>query len=417
MLGILLSKDLRRAGRNPGPYLTMLALPLAITALIGLAFGPSSASGPPQIKMAFVDEDRGLLGKLLASAFAQGQLAEMIVLEPMDWESAQARINDNRYSAVLRVPAGFSDRFFDGAAAPPLEVVKNPAERYLPAIVEEIARVMTEALSAISRNFAGELREVRDMAQADRMPEPLTIAAFSQKIAARLQSAEPYLFPPLISYRETVRERESERAGVGNVFAFLLPAVSALFLLFIADTAGRDLFKESELKTLDRYRTLRYNLFPLIFGKTLFTAAIVLLAAAILFLGGGLAFGVSWRQPPASAILVTAYCFFSAGFVALLTALLGNERRAGAINGLAFMAIGFLGGSFIQADSLPAFVARNISPLTPNYWFIQAVNRVQFGVAGPAWTIVAAGLLASGLAAAAAATAIWHRRLAKGARP
>jgi hypothetical protein len=42
MLWQLLIKDLKRARHNPWPYVINLALPLCITALIGLVFGPSA---------------------------------------------------------------------------------------------------------------------------------------------------------------------------------------------------------------------------------------------------------------------------------------------------------------------------------------------------------------------------------------
>ena len=57
MLWTLLIKDLRRVWHNPWPYLINLALPLCITALIGLVFGPSTQGGGlGQIKLAVVDE-------------------------------------------------------------------------------------------------------------------------------------------------------------------------------------------------------------------------------------------------------------------------------------------------------------------------------------------------------------------------
>ena len=45
MLRVLLAKDLRRAARNPLPWLINLLVPLCMTALIGLAFGTKSDSG------------------------------------------------------------------------------------------------------------------------------------------------------------------------------------------------------------------------------------------------------------------------------------------------------------------------------------------------------------------------------------
>jgi len=417
MLWVLLKKDLRRALRKPSAYAVMLALPLAITALIGLAFGSASETGLPRIQVAYVDRDGGLLGGLLSSAFGQGQLADMVELAPMAEEAARARLADNDCSAVLIVPEGFTNRFFEGGAAPPLELVKNPAERFLPAIVEEIVLTMTEGLNAVSRNFSAELSELRDLLADERTPEPLMIAGFSQRVAERVQAAEPYLFPPLIGYAEAARERPDEEPEVDNLFAYLLPAMSSLFLLFLADTASRDLFEENRVKALDRYRTLRFDVTPLILSKALLAAVVVAFGAAILFLGGGLIFAIDWRQPLAAALLTLGYSLFCAGFVALLTSLLAAEQRANTVNGLLFMGLGFLGGSFIGVDSLPDAIADYIAPLTPNHWFIQAMNRLQFGMDGPQWTAVAAILAGVGLMAAAAGGAIWNRRMAKGVRP
>src|SRR6266516_1935206 len=73
MLWTLLIKDLRRARHNPWPYLINLALPLCITALVGLVFGPSSKGGGlGQIKLAVVDEDDSVLSSLLRGAMNQG---------------------------------------------------------------------------------------------------------------------------------------------------------------------------------------------------------------------------------------------------------------------------------------------------------------------------------------------------------
>ena len=66
MLRVLLAKDLRRAWRNPLPWLINLIVPLAMTALIGLVFGGHSDSGAlGRIRFAVVDEDKSLLGRFL----------------------------------------------------------------------------------------------------------------------------------------------------------------------------------------------------------------------------------------------------------------------------------------------------------------------------------------------------------------
>ena len=101
MLWTLLIKDLRRARHNPWPYLLNLALPLCITALIGLVFGPSSKGGGlGQIKLAVVDEDDSVLSSLLRGAMNQGDFKKHLEARFLERTDALQQINNNKISAV-----------------------------------------------------------------------------------------------------------------------------------------------------------------------------------------------------------------------------------------------------------------------------------------------------------------------------
>ena len=64
----LLIKDLKRLRRNPWQVLIFLTIPIAVTGLIGLAFGPKAdSSGLGRIQLGIVDEDESLLGSFLRS--------------------------------------------------------------------------------------------------------------------------------------------------------------------------------------------------------------------------------------------------------------------------------------------------------------------------------------------------------------
>src|SRR6185369_1275837 len=109
MLWTLLIKDLKRARRNPWPYLINLALPLCITALIGLAFGPASKDGGlGQIKVAVVDDDDSVLSSLLRGAMNQGDFKKHLEARFLERKEALKQIHDNKISAVLIIPKGFT---------------------------------------------------------------------------------------------------------------------------------------------------------------------------------------------------------------------------------------------------------------------------------------------------------------------
>src|SRR5258707_7455286 len=127
VLRALLAKDLRRAWRNPLPWLLNLALPLCITAVIGLVFGGNSGDKNQlgRIKFAVVDEDQSALSKLLRGAANQdknGQYLESVYLERA---AALQQLNNSKLSAVLIIPAHFTSNYLTGGNVR-LELVKNP---------------------------------------------------------------------------------------------------------------------------------------------------------------------------------------------------------------------------------------------------------------------------------------------------
>ena len=93
MLRVLLAKDLRRAWRNPLPWLINLIVPLAMTALIGLVFGGNSDGGAlGRIRFAVVDEDKSaLLSDFLRGSANQSQGGKYLEPVFLDREDAHAR--------------------------------------------------------------------------------------------------------------------------------------------------------------------------------------------------------------------------------------------------------------------------------------------------------------------------------------
>src|SRR5918996_930416 len=115
MVFTLLSKDLRRAWRNPWPYIIHLALPICITALIGLAFGGcSKTTSMARIKVAVVDEDDSIFSSFLRGAMNQGDAKKYLDLQFIAKAEAMAQINANEISAVLIIPQNFSSDYLSG---------------------------------------------------------------------------------------------------------------------------------------------------------------------------------------------------------------------------------------------------------------------------------------------------------------
>ncbi len=398
MIGNLLLKDLWRARRNPWPYIINLALPVLITAVIGIAFGGSSSgSGLGKIKLAIVDEDDDVLGGFLKSTFSQSQSNDFFEATHLKRDEALAQIKDNEISAVFIIPEDFTERYLESKEIPPLALIKNPAQRFHPAIAEEFLGVVVEGLNIVSRNLGEDIPEIIDIVEEDGFPDMLGLAAVMIKIGTKFKRAENYLTPPLITFSEKSKKKESENSATPfNLFALLLPMLSSVFLLYLADGAIRDLYKELNNKTLARMKTVRSQIFPIVLSKSVLAVVCGIIGGLIWFVGGGLIFQIQWKTPIQLAILIVTYSICAAGFMAMLVGWMKTEKRAETFSSILILAIAFLGGGFFDVNTMPDFIQDHISPWMPNYWFIQSIRSLQFDRGSAVWTFEAFKMLALG---------------------
>ncbi|TWU31344.1 ABC-2 family transporter protein [Novipirellula artificiosorum] len=419
MLGTLLRKDLRRLRSNWVGFAILLAMPIGITALVGSVFGPSARNGEmPRIQLAIVNEDQGLIGNMIATAASGEQAADYLDSVGVTRSEAMDLMNNNQISAVIVIPKDFTEKYVSGQSTPPIELIKNPAQSYMPAITEELLRLVTEGLNAVSLNLVDEMPDVIEILDAPGAPDTVRLASIMTRIGDRLKRAEGYLFPPVIGLqRGTVEDPEiaDEESEGFNVFALVMPGLAALFLLFTAEATARDLVVERRTKTLNRFRTCQVRLLPFFVAKAVYSYTVVILAAVIMLVGGAWIFGIQWRSPVETAILTSAYSAFCVGFAYLMVAVIYREKRIAILSTILIMMIGFLGGSMLPSQNLPPFIRDILSPRMPNHAFAESIKNLQFGFPGPNWATASIGLVAVGATMLMIAIPLFQYRLDQGA--
>jgi ABC-type uncharacterized transport system permease subunit len=440
-LRVLLWKDLRRAWRNPVGWVIFLVIPVAITALVGLAFGPKSNSGGlGRIRFALVDEDDSMLTRFLKGGLTQGESSQYLEPLVLDKGEALRQVREDKISALLIIPKGFTRNYLVTTNVVTLELIKNPAQSIHPAVLEELVEVFATALDAIKRNFGDELPQWQTV--FDDSGDYHRVAELIVRAGDRIEAARKVLSPLRVTYtkdapaesgatQNTERMASPSEASVQrstkattkapgvpdfNIFGYLLPGLVSMFLLFLGDNAARDVQREVQERTLQRYRTLHHQLYVFVVSKGVFCFVLLLLSSVVMLGGGGLLFRIHWRDPLAVAALTASYCLFACGLMLLLPALLGEHRAAQAMGNVTAMMIGLAGGSTFPAEQLPAFLRNFITPVLPNYWYSQAVRAVAFNTEPPSWIGIAAKTALVGLVLMAVAALALRRGLAKGSR-
>ncbi len=202
---------------------------------------------------------------------------------------------------------------------------------------------------------------------------------------------------------------------LSKVFAWVLIGLAAMFLLFLASTAMTDLQRELRIRTFERYQTLHQNLLPFVLSKVIFTVVFLLLCSVIILGLGGMVFRVHWQQPFILGVLFAAYACCAAGIMAVLVALVPDERRSGPLNSIVGMLLGIAGGCTFPANQLPAFMREHITPLLPTHWLVDTMHVIQDGGTA-AWGNVALKLLGLSAALIAVAVALLQQRFKRGLR-
>jgi ABC-type multidrug transport system permease subunit len=430
MLLVLLAKDLRRAWRNPLPLVINLLIPLCLTALVGLAFGGKSDSGAlGRIRFALVDEDKTILSDFLRGAANQregGKYLEPVFLER---DEALRQINDNKLSAVLVIPTNFTRHYLTGKAEVRLELIKNPAQSIHPAVLEELLGALVTALNAVSRNLQSEFPGWQKIIEGEG--DYKQVAALIERAGDKLKKAEKFINPPLVMYEKDAPadsgNNAAESAGTtgstakkgdpaSGIFSYLLVGMAGMFLLFLASNAMTDLHRELRQRTLARYHTLHHQLTPFVAGKVVFAVVVLLLCSLILLGGGGLVFRTEWRQPVSLALLAVGYAFFAAGLMAVLVALIPDERKAGALNTVIAMGLALAGGCMFPPQALPAFLREHITPLLPTHWFVETARNLQYSDGEVAWVLALVKMLVLSTVLLAVAALLFRRQFRQGAQ-
>jgi ABC-type multidrug transport system permease subunit len=410
----ILRRDLLRMVRSPGRTALLFAVPLVMAAMFSLVFG---GSGPRDIviRVLLWNEDDGLLSRLLSGAGTSGQEgpARLEVVEV--GEEGLAAMNRGEASALVHLPKDFTKDFLEGRLTR-VEVVKNPAQSFLPGVVEEGVGVAASALSAASRALRPELDQIAAMSDSDRSPSLETVTGLSTAFYNRIEGARRYVFPPVIgleSVTAAAHDSSAEAVRDVSVLGYFLPGLAVMGALFLAQAATRDILRDREAGRLRHLLTAPVTLADYLAGKCLSVVVVTGLGLAFL-IGLGAVAGVAWGSALAVAALIAATAIAAGGTLLLLTSLVGTERQGDALGTIVIITWSMLGGAFAPVDQIPVWL-RPLSRSTLVYWATDGFNAlVQHGAGLAEIALNLTVLVAAGAVLLAVGVLLLGRRIAAG---
>ncbi len=200
-------KDLRRLRREPTTLLIWLGIPTFMALILTLIFGRGDTR--PHGKLLITDEDGGLAATVLAGAFTQGPLGSMISVEKVKRDEGRRMIDKGDASALLIIPAGFTTAVI--ASTPvKLELIRNPAQRILPAIIEETLSIMTDGAFYLQAVAGEQLRRM----SVNQAPTDAGVAQTAVEINRLVTRLQKYFEPRLMRPEPKVIKAKRNNRGL-----------------------------------------------------------------------------------------------------------------------------------------------------------------------------------------------------------
>lgn len=410
-------KDTITRLRDRKALIGMLAAPLIISALIGLAFGNISFGGTESpvthIPVILVNDDDGALGEVYKEVLTSESLDELLdVTLSGDLDTARAQITQGEVRAVIHIPAGFSEAVLPsgpeakvGRAS--LELFTDPTQSVSPLIVQSILEQISAGISTV--NLAAQV-------SAQQASEYAAIlGAQMAQLGPILQeemSPEDFDFETQRISLNVIQVGEAQQEV--NAFAYFVPGMAVYFLMFSMFTGARSFLDEETSGTLPRLMTTPTPLGQIILGKMGGTFLIGLLQFAILMLASRFMFGLSWGVSlPGLALIVVLTVFAASGLGAMLTSVTRNQLQANVIGSTVALVFGALGGSFFPMQGTSGLLDLG-SKLTINRWAMDALTKLTVLNAGFSAVLTEAAVLALiGLITYLLAIPLFRRRFVK----
>jgi len=360
-------KDIARWRQDVVAILIWIGIPFMIGGLITAMLDQDNGGGPMGTLL-IADLDDTLVSGLVAGAFGQDEMADLIGVQQVSLEEGTRLIEAGEASGFLTIPEGFQSGFIDNTPIT-LTLKTNPSQTILPGIIEDITEVLLDVGFYMQSVFGDEIRQIKSTDVPDTLADAFA-SDMAVKIQHKIQNLEAKVFPPVIEV-EIVEPPPSEpRPDIALLF---LPGIVLMALMFSAQGLSADYWKERDSGALRRLVSTPGLLSRFVLGKALAAAILMGLIGGATLLVGFIYHDILWDKmlPSMLWIVVSGVGLFA--WFAALQMLLPSRRAANLVTSLIVFPLLMMGGSFFPLAALPDWMAA-IGRLSPNGFVVDKLT-------------------------------------------
>lgn len=376
-------KDLSRWRQDKTALLIWLGIPFLIGGLITSMI--DGGSGTPTGVLLIADQDKSLLSGLVAGAYSQDQLGDLIIVEQVSVEEGEARINEGEASGFLTIPEGFQDAFLNETPVT-LTLKTNPAQTILPGIIQDVTEILLDLGFYAQRLLGSEIKKIQD-SDSLTAPTDVFVSEVAVDIQKKISGVGPKLSPPLLDVVIVEPPPSAPRPDFALLF---LPGIILMAVMFSSNSLAADYWAERDKGTLRRLVSAPGVLAGFVAGKALAALAVIGFIAALTLSVGFVYHDVAWSKFLPSLLWVSFGGVGLFAWFAALQMLFPNNKAANLVTTILLFPLMMAGGSFFPLAALPDWIA-GIGRLSPNGFIVDRLSGEL--TAASAWSIDASSWL------------------------
>ena len=363
-------KDLRQRLRDRSAILVSVVAPLGLAVIFSLVLGNATGF---HATYAVADLDGGELASVLrGDVIGSLETAGIVtVIDAPTEAAARDAVARGDAAAAIIVPVGFTAAIQAGQPTS-IDVVgaRNAG------LATEIARALAQRFGDGVVGVQLAVSTVQDLRGGQLAPADLA------RIAGAAASAPPAVI--LVDREASLRQL--------SLPSYFSASMAILFLFFSAQMGMVSLFEERRNGTLARILAGPVRPTSVLFGKTLGSFVLALLAMTILVVATTLAIKADWGPPIGVGAIIVAAIVAAIGITALVTSFTHSAEAAGAANSAVAITLGILGGTFSPTSQAPELLA-TIALFTPHGWFMRGLGDMHGAGAGVLDALPSVGVL------------------------
>ncbi|MDQ6660028.1 MAG: ABC transporter permease [Chloroflexota bacterium] len=365
-------KDLLETLKDRNSFLLLLAVPLLLIAVIGLAFGNIFGSGSSQIAItvAVSNADSGSIGASIVNAL-KIDTAQLKVTVNQYQDSRQVTdqvANNSNVNAGVVIPAGTTNKVT--AAAQNGTTPKNLIQFYaLPSNNDPRATIVQNIVtSVITSQLAGTSAVGQVYAVCSQPGNHCAQSTINtQAIAGSVGQAST------VGGQSAVQALTAGNVVKMNSFDQLVPGYAVFFALFGINAAAGTILQEKEDGTFRRLLIAPIQKYALLGGKLLAQFILTLVQLVVLFGIGYFAFHLDIGSWPAVIALLVCTSFAATGLGILLVSVVKTRRQLNPIVTLVVLITSAIGGAWWPLFLEPQWM-QSIAKLGLTAWAMEGLN-------------------------------------------